>query len=64
MEIDKIIYAIAPFVAKIDRRPPALWINEDIKRTITDCNNTHKALKNRRFDMMLYADYMKSQNRL
>jgi len=51
------IDATAPLKTKIVRRPPAPWINEDIKRAIHDRNNTHKFLKTNRTDIALHSEY-------
>ena len=51
------INASAPIKTKTVKRPPAPWIDDNIKRAINDRNNTQKALKINRSDTTLQAEY-------
>jgi len=51
------IDALAPYVTRIVRRPPAPWINDDIKRAICDRNEAHQALKFNRHEAAFQVDY-------
>jgi len=51
------IDALAPYVTRTVRRPPAPWINDDIQRAISDRNNAHQALKSNRNEAALQVDY-------
>lgn len=51
------IDALAPYVTRTVRRPPAPWINDDIQRAINDRNNANQALKSNRNEAALQVDY-------
>lgn len=51
------INASASIETKTVKRPPALWINDNIKRGINDRNNNHKALKIDRSDTNLQVAF-------
>ena len=47
----------APYVTKVVRRPPAPWINDEIKELIKDRNNKQAVWKDNRTDLYLHDEY-------